>query len=293
MIKLKSLLLLTEAQVRKISLQNAIDNNYFGPIYHGTSSTNREKIDKEGFKLFYSDSPATGDVSNGYGLNDYNGGIPAPLHHFGFGIYFTTVKSIAKKYNFDTTRGLKTYFVEIPKSKIETINFAAPHKMMKWWIQNGYNYDTASPEKLFGNPETDLRAIKNERVRATVNLTNTLKSKYEAVWFKGKGLYKSLLDGDQVCVFDPDKILEIDNRLFGPLDIGSKVRSKNDIYGYDQKTVKVPAGTAGLIINKQKASELWKWAAGSEFVYTIKFSSGGTQHNILDRDIEPISPKNI
>ena len=285
MIKLKSLLV-TEAQVRKISLQQAINNKYFGPIYHGTSAESREKIDRERFKVFYSDAPATGDVQNGYDLSDYCGGIPAPLHHLGFGVYFTTVKSIAKKFNLNSTRGLKTYFAEIPSSRVETINFAAPHTMMRWWVENGYNYDTKTKSKLFGTAETDLRAIKNERARATLNLTRTLKSKYDAVWFKGKGLHQ-LLDGDQVCIFNPDKILEIDSNLASPMDIGSRVKTVENLYDYDHKTVKIPVGSVGMVINKQRTSELWKWAEGSEFVYAIKFSKGGTQHNILDKQIKP------
>ena len=158
--------------------------------------------------------------------------------------------------------------------------------MMRWWVENGYNYDTKTKSKLFGTAETDLRAIKNERARATLNLTRTLKSKYDAVWFKGKGLHQ-LLDGDQVCIFNPDKILEIDSNLASPMDIGSRVKTVENLYDYDHKTVKIPVGSVGMVINKQRTSELWKWAEGSEFVYAIKFSKGGTQHNILDKQIKP------
>ena len=50
MIKLRSLL--SEEKVKGISLQFAIDNKFFGPVYHGTSSNRRELIDNDGFKVF-------------------------------------------------------------------------------------------------------------------------------------------------------------------------------------------------------------------------------------------------
>jgi hypothetical protein len=129
---------LLNEQIGKISLQYAIDNKFFGPIYHGTSEGNRDLINKDGFKIFYGDA-RSGNTANGYELSNYSGGIPAPVHHLGFGIYFTTNKSIAKKYNGGSGSKLSTYFSNVPK--LETINFGSPNTMMKWWLQNGYNYE--------------------------------------------------------------------------------------------------------------------------------------------------------
>jgi len=129
---------LLNEQIGKISLQYAIDNKFFGPIYHVTSEGNRDLINKDGFKIFYGDA-RSGNTANGYELSNYSGGIPAPVHHLGFGIYFTTNKSIAKKYNGGSGSKLSTYFSNVPK--LETINFGSPNTMMKWWLQNGYNYE--------------------------------------------------------------------------------------------------------------------------------------------------------
>src|ERR1700693_2945588 len=105
MIKLKSLI--CEAKVPKISLQQALDEKFFGPVYHGSTQEKLSKIDASGFNVFVGMSHS-GDVAHGYDFEDYVGGIPAPIHHLGFGIYFTTSKSIAKKYSLGTTKGLKS-----------------------------------------------------------------------------------------------------------------------------------------------------------------------------------------
>ena len=276
MIKLKSLLF--EEKVRKISLQNAIDNKYFGPIYHGTSVENQKLINQDGFKIFYGDS-RTGSTSHGYGLSNYYAGVPAPVHHLGYGVYFTTVKNIAKRFNYGTLRGLKIYYANIPR--LETINFAVPNTMMQWWFKNGYDYDTKSPEKIFGSVNTNFAAIRAERYRATIAMTNYLKSKYDAVWFKGKARGK-LLDGDQVCIFNPDNIFEIDISLSKEMDIGSRVISTVVIKN-------IPIGTTGIILKKQPVDE--KWAAGSDFIYTVRFDKGGTRSNIIRNYIEPYIKK--
>ncbi len=279
MILLQSLI--TEERVRKISLDDAMEKKMFGPIYHGTNSENRAKIDADGFKIFHGDA-RSGGVSNGYEISNYYGGIPAPVHHLGFGVYFTTVKAIAKRFNGGSIAGMKVYYVDAPK--LETINFAAPSTMMKWWLKNGYDYNYSNLENVFGNEKTNLTAIKTERVRATMHLTDTLKSHFDAVWFKGKTLY-STLDGDQVCVYDTSKIYEIDMSLAKPMGIGSRVVTTVGIELYSSRSI--PLGTKGIIVNKQVPTPMQKWAEGSDFIYTVKFEKGGTQFNILQSWIKP------
>jgi len=282
MITLKSLLC---EEVKKISLQTAIDRKLFGPVYHGTTSNNREKIDQDGFKIFVG-KERSGNVSNGFEFSNYDGGIPAPIHMLGFGIYFTTSKTIAKKYSHGTLVGNKTYFIDAPH--LETINFGSPRTMMKWWMENGYDYkphyDTNDKNVMFGRE--DFNIIKDERLRATINLTNQLKEKYEAVWYKGKGISR-LLDGDQVCVYDPNNIYQMDKSLIQPGEIGSRVRAAIDIDPYNRGEIAVPKGTVGIITHKEQPHESQKWAEGSTYVYRVKFDKGGHQYNLLDKQIEP------
>ncbi len=237
-----------------ISKQDATDRKMFGPVYHGAPQEKLDKIQSQGFKIFYG-SGRSGDVSNGYQDTDYSSGYPAPIHHLGYGIYFTTVKNIAKNFNANTTKGLKEYYLDIPR--LETINFASPKNMMKWWIDNGY----------------DAELSKTDRVAATKRLTDYLKSKYDAVWFKGTGL-KRLLDGDQIAVFDPSRIYQINQDLSKELEIGSKVISTVDFKN-------VLKGTVGIINGKQNAQQMrdyWEknnngtphWTKNSEYAYEIK-----------------------
>jgi hypothetical protein len=86
--------------------------------------------------------------------------------------------------------------------------------MMKWWIKMGY-------------PAQDVLDGKVSRVEGTQMLTDNLKGQYDAVWFKGKGIHR-LLDGDQICVFDPQNIYMIDASKYNDFDIGSKVKRKSD-----------------------------------------------------------------
>lgn len=279
MIKLASLV---EDKTPKISLQQAKDKKMFGPVYHGTSTDKRDKIDREGFKVFYGHE-RSGDVSHGYEFQNYYDGIPAPIHHLGYGIYLTTSLSIAKKYSFGTTKGMKIYFLDVPK--LETINFGAPRTMMKWWVSNGYDYKK-SPRTLFGNPEFDRYTAEIERYRATIHLTEELKSKFDAVWFKGKGIY-TLLDGDQVCVYDPSKIYEFDKTLIKPGDIGSRVVLKIGFSPY-QGAPMIPMGTKGILLRKREIPpeiRHYHIEAGGPNVhsfYEIKFDKGGTHLNVYN-----------
>jgi hypothetical protein len=178
-----------------------------------------------------------------------------------------------------------------------TINFGSPKNMMKWWLENGYDGEMAKKGEA-------------GRIMATKKMTEFLKSKYDAVWFKGKSAYR-LLDGDQIVVFDPSRIYMIDNKLAQPMEIGSKVIRVADRteYKYDYhidtagettKTpfVSTPKGTVGTIVKKTPTDEMiasWKsfgqtsphWAEGSKYVYGVKWTRGGTETNVLDKDIQP------
>lgn len=81
---------------------------------------------------------------------------------------------------------MKEFYLDI--KDVEEINFAAAHKMMTWWIKNGYN---PRDDILFMPRDFGLK----EWVRATGHLTSTLRSKWESVHFLGKGM-RTLLDGD-------------------------------------------------------------------------------------------------
>ena len=267
------------ASVKKISPQEAEDKGLFGPVYHGSSKENRSKIEQEGFKIFIG-KPRSDNTSHGYMASDYSQGKPAPIHHLGFGIYFTTVKAIGKHFNNGSAAGLKEYYLDVPR--LSTINFGSPNTMMKWWVDNGYNIEKIYPTKL------SLDQIEENRLEATKNLTNTLKSKYDAVWFKGKGIRK-LLDGDQICIFDPSHIYEIDKSLTKAGDIGSLVKRKTD-------------GMVGTILDRQDASgyrETWSnhspndphpWLdPKTKTIFHVKWEKGGTEYNVQDLSVECIT----
>lgn len=272
---------LLSEDLKNISPQQARDLKLFGPVFHGTTSDKLEKINTQGFNVFVGHE-RSGNVSQGYEASDYYGGIPAPIHHLGFGVYFTTVQAIAKRFG-EGNPNTGPYFLDIPK--IETINFGSPRTMMKWWEQNGYDYKK-TPQTTFGNPETNLNAIRQERLRATIQMTNFLKSRYDGVWFKGKGMYK-LLDGDQVVIFDPSKVYKLDKNLAQPGEIGSRVVAKVGIDPFGRGEIKVPMGTKGTILDKRKPDERQTWAKGSEWIYSIKWDKGGKMWDILDSWIQP------
>lgn len=248
--------------VKKISPQEAKDRKMFGPVYHGTTETARQAIKDEGFKVFIG-TERSGDVRQGYEASSYADSKPAPIHHLGFGVYFTTVKAIAKHFAGGTEKGLKTYYLDVPR--LETINFGSPGNMMKWWVKEGYDIPRIYPLK----EGTNVPAL---RLEATKNLTNNLKSKYDAVWFKGKGI-KRLLDGDQVCVFDPSRIYELDTKLAKEGEIGSKVRRKSD-------------GMLGVIRGKRAVTYEPAKAEQGPWYFEIKWAKGGTDFNVKEKDIE-------
>jgi hypothetical protein len=158
-------------------------------------------------------------------------------------------------FNENSTKGMKTYYLNV--SNCETINFAVPHTMMNWWIKNGYDPELA----------------KKDRVAATKKMTEHLKSQWDAVWFRGQGLRK-FLDGDQICVYDPSRVYEIDPTLSKPGDIGSKVRRKSD-------------GMKGVIrrVRNLEPEQSRLYHGGTKRLLEVKWQKG-LDYNVKDSDVD-------
>jgi len=273
--------------IQTISPQEAKDRNMFGPLYHGTNDAYRQDIIDNGFRIIYNKE----ERSHGYHLVDYYNNIPPPIHHLGFGIYLTTIKNIGKKYNQGTIKNLHLYCLD--SQNIETINFGANNTMMKWWIKNGYKMKSL-------NNYSDMDMAEAERIQATKNLTETLKSHYDAVWFKGKGI-RSLLDGDQICIYKPELIYMIDKSLAKEDEIGFKVEMNpqidiSQLEDYEKSSLPGygPAKGGkiwGIILNKRPISPeiSEKFHNGAKFFYDIKWNKGGTSYNVKDYQIIPYS----
>jgi hypothetical protein len=129
--------------------------------------------------------------------------------------------------------------------------------MMNWWIKNGY----------------DTQLAKRDRVAATRKMTEHLKSQWDAVWYKGQGLRK-LLDGDQICVYDTNRIYEVDPKMSQPGEIGSKVRRKSD-------------GMKGIILAIRNIDpEISKqYHGGAPRFLDVKWQKG-RDYNVKDADVD-------
>lgn len=282
-----------------VTLQQAHDEKLFGPVYHGSSESGRENINAKGFVV--DDSLRV----NGYETSSYAMGMPAPIHHLGYGVYFTTVKAIGKKFNGNSVKGLKEYYLNAPN--VQTINFAAPNTMMKWWVANGYNFSwkNIEGEKNFSN-----RNVMDERVRATKHLTEALASQYDAVWFKGKTIHKAL-DGDQVCIFKPQgNVFLVDNSSITEIGIGAKVRcvsiekvrdimqARMDeltrLHGRPETKVEIEdMGSYYILANYLKVPKdpkntgiITGLQGGTNNYVTIKWKKGGMQYNYTKEMLE-------
>lgn len=268
--------------IRAVSTQEATDQRLFGPVYHGSSPENLEKIKKTGFRILTGPTGSPG-VSHGYDDDKYFGTeYPPPVHHLGFGVYFTTVRAIGKRFNDNSVRGLAQYYLDVPR--LETINFAATTTMMKWWQANGYNI-----------------ADGVDQYEATENLTNELSSKYDAVWFKGKTMYRTL-DGDQVCVYDPRRIYVLDDSAVGGHDLGAMVRIELRIppryEGREDQYFMPGPNITGKIVSKRpipydrfdpERLVLMKLDPQKDKNWiSVKWSKGGTHSNYTEQDLVPL-----
>ncbi len=306
--------IITEAAVPAISPQQAKDAKMFGPMYHGTTGDLAEII-AQGFDPKKSIPTGIGKfgfgwvnrpvgTSNGYPLDQYAWGIAAPIHHLGFGSYFTTVKAIAKQYSGGTMKGQRIFYLD--SHNIHRINFGSSNTMMKWWKENGY--DMTDKETRDRNMEA--------WIRATMNLTKHLSERYDAVHFLGKGIRK-LLDGDQICVYKTDLVRVIDPKLATGLEVGSKVihtqempseyRGRNSVYIDD-----VPSAGPGWkgVYDVERAEEAkatgrepyafhvipppGMWGIITDVrdnphhgtMYDVKWQRGGVRHNYKENELK-------
>ena len=134
--------------------------------------------------------------------------------------------------------------------------------MMKWWLKNGY------PPEL----------AKTDRVAATKVLTESLKSRFDAIYHKGGG-FKTIDMGPQVVVFDTSRIYMVDPKLAKPGDIGCKVRNKS-------------TGTIGTLSHKRTipqdiADQYW---GGETVAYEVRWPFG-IDRNTKASDIEFVQAK--
>lgn len=223
--------------IERISPTEAKSRGLMGPLYHGTTR-GLDDIRQNGFDVARSIPTGVGlgvaqglagsylrdgvpvGTSNGYAFEPYGyTGIAAPIHHLGFGVYFTTVKAIAKQYAGNSMKGVIEFYVNAPD--MLEINFASPNTMMKWWLANGYDMTAEATEKR------DFRAWS----KATMKLTKNLRQ-YGAVHFLGKSGFNRALDGDQVCVYDPRMLVIVDKSLATGIEVGAKVIHTGDQKGY-------------------------------------------------------------
>ena len=168
----------------------------FGPMWHGTTPENMEKIRSEGFK-FWEEEANQGNTRHGFDKVPIPGkGFPYPVHFLGFGVYMTTSQAIAKMFNQNSTKGFSNNTFYLDSDRIIQINFGSINTISKWWISNGYDPELA----------------RKDRVAATMAMTNNLKSQCDAVYFLGKGINR-LLDGNQICIYDPSKIVRVEKSL--------------------------------------------------------------------------------
>lgn len=303
---------LTEAAVPVISKQDAIDQGFFGPVWHGSSQENLAKIGQTGFKISGIDADVTAE--NGYtadngSLYAQRTGIFPPIQHLGYGVYFTTSRACAIKYNRGSAKGLVEYYLDTPR--VETINFAAMSTQMRWWLANGYNM----PSGEFNTSYRHLRAMRHD---ATKHLTDTLKSKYDAVRLLAKVMGGRGIDDPQICVFDPRRIYRIDPSLSSGLDIGAKVTHNQSIpdKGYREKNnIKTetdpdgwtrikrlmdvdserwatiheipPPGMKGTIVAKRATTK--EYHGENDAFYDVKWAKGGVKYNYYASELTPSS----
>lgn len=292
--------------LKLISKQQAVNKRLFGPVYHGTTEENWALIKQEGFKTIVGIA-SSGGVRNGYDLAKYAFGLPPPVHHLGYGVYFTTSKSIAKRFNEGSLRGLMEFYLNVPR--LGTINFGAPNTMMKWWMSYGYDMPPVVWRKDWIHMHHDM--VEDLRYKATMKMTKQIRKEYDAVWYKGGGMYQKL-DGDQVCVYDPRRIYAIDPKLSKGLEIGAKVTHNQRIlpthYNIrgEMRTYIPPPNVRGVIIDKRPIPpaywESWaKRAAENGFTlsvpkdmkkarnwFAVRWSKGGTDFNYTNLELVPV-----
>ena len=264
--------ILAEA-ISRISPAEAQERKMFGPVYHGTTEANMQSIMDKGFEVRVGNWD--GDrIRNGIKDRQLTPTTQAPIHFLGYGIYLTTSQAIAKE--FANGRGArKQFYIDAPR--MTSINFASENKMRQWWRDHGF----------------DEELSKKDRVAATEKMTNVLKAKYDAVWFKGKSVRGRLLDGDQVVVFDPSRIYLVDDSMAKPMEIGSKVEVLKVRDDETRQYVDVDPPIVGKIVEKRAIDERFSKSHpdGAKWFLKIKPTKGPMMWMVYDIHVRPFVPR--
>ena len=318
---------LTEAPVKTISKQAAIDQGFYGPLYHGTTDENRATIAQQGFKV----SNVDDNVGNRNGfLGKFDAGYPGipPVHLLGYGVYLTTVKAVVKQYNQNSMRGIVEYYIDAPR--MGEVGFQSPNTIWKWWVQHGYDFDPkiAALKDDPANRYAGNAKVMQEQIRATQHMTQTLASEYDAVHLRA-AKYGRSIDAEQVVVFDPNRIYQIDAKLASGWDIGSVVTHNQRIHyspefmkEHDLKIEKLPNGwtavtrgwpdrpdrtaliqipppnMTGTIVSKHEIPEQYRARGGidprlanqSNYWIGVKWKRGGVINNYIEGELDPAKP---
>jgi len=245
------------ASIPELSPQEIYDT-CTGPYYHGAPSAEIvSTIIEKGF-AWEEGEARTQSTSHGYENREYGQtGCKTPVHHLGYGVYLTETKNIAKQFGYGSAKNLVEVYIT-KDARMPMINFGSPNTMMKWWKSMGY----------------DCELAKVDRVAATKKLTESLASQYDAVLYKGKGIYR-LLDGNQVCVYNTNILRRVNKKLSQPGERGAKVRRKVD-------------NITGKILDRRPIdkdiSELYN-NREPEFL-DIQWSKGGRDRNVYPSQVD-------
>lgn len=240
-----------------ISPQEAHDtcDQKIGALYHGTLPEVIPDIKEQGFKREEGEAHTDG-IRQGYDNMEYGGtGCSPPVHHLGYGIYFTQSKARAKLFGEDTARNVLEFWV-LNGSRIMEINFAASNTMMKWWHSHGF----------------DCELSKVDRVAATQRLTAHLSNEYDACLFTGRGFGRGL-DGNQICVYNPSILRRIDKKLARSGEIGSTVQRLTD-------------GMKGILLDRRSLAGFEEFHPGEAEMLVIRWRKGGMDHNVYPSQVE-------
>lgn len=251
-----------DTSVPIISPQEAYNTCFPETFYHGTTPDLASDIIERGF-IWNIEEAGQSATRHGY-ENFYYGqtGCKSPVHHLGFGIYLTSSRTNAKRF------GDKVLQFKILKTaKIITLNKGSPNTMAAWWQEWGY----------------DCELSKKDRVQATKIMTDKISAQYQAAYFLGKGLYRRLLDGNQICIYDPSILRQINSKLAKSREIGSKVIKIKEI-----SSSKIPIGSKGTLLEYRPIDEEMsqKYHFNEPAFLTVKWEKGGTEMNVYPGELK-------
>jgi len=256
-----------DSSVPVISPQEAHDTCTGESFYHGSAPENVGVIEESGFSWEEGEA-RTEQTAHGYEDRDYHDGCPPPVHHLGYGIYLTAVRNIAKDYGYGSMKNVLEFKI-LKSARISEINWGATRTMTKWWTQNGYDCELAN----------------TDRVAATKALTDRLSAQYDAIYYKGKGLHR-LLDGNQICVYNPSILRRVDKKLAQRGEIGSKVvRVKVIDNGIPTN---VAPGMKGILLGRRAIDPeiSAKYHNREPEFLTVKWTKGGVDMNVYPSEVE-------